>query len=594
MPRDDTESRAELSSPGQEVAKETSYQPSTPGNWIGPPTDVAEALDELASTGGGAASSVVFITDATGAGTISNKSYLANTVPADKILTAFESDDDDITVTVEIDVISDDWQPASVTLSGAGATPVVVNKQDWTQVDNSRRFTATANLTDADTTGTITATMSDGDTSTVAYTRAADPPIVSSATWGQYTDPAWSGGEYPTDGETGLQTAVKSGDTVDIQFTLDSDATNIQVLNTGASSSTQTFGGAYSAGVNYIEGVVCGSRSGAQVFTIKANRDGGTYGATTATGNITMDQTAHAFNTIHNQVFDPVGNFALKSGDDCTGDVEITNWSAGNDVIAYASSEVTISAPTAYTEAKTYTYLAGTYTDSGTNVTITSRRKANGKQTTHSYLIKICNAAATLSLTPASTATRWRSKTGGDNSDTITITSNYELKSLTCTRDPADDGDALGAWSGSPPDKTWTNTLTVGEEDTKNVGAAVYTWAGILATTGSGLTTAAIGTNPTYVIGGFEERTLDPAPYATLAAIGTMVTNEDNAANLIATRVGVGSLEYVGNDTVPQAGKYTIADSGGSFDADGDYFLWLDTAAAGVGLDEEFTIEESA
>ena len=539
--------------------------------------------------------STVYFTDATGAGVISGKTYEADTVPADKILTAFSSDNDDITVTLEIHSRSGSWMPDSVTVSGGGATPVTVERQNWTQVGSSRIWTASVNLTDADTSGVLTATMSDGDTATCTYTRLAEPPACSSADWGQ-NGGGFSSGEYPTSPDTGLQTAVKSGDEVYVQVTLDSSATRITVASGGAGTgSDQHFDDTYAAGTHVIGPVTCGSGTGSQVFTVKANRDGGSYGTSDDTPSISMDQASHSYTSLHNLVFSPADNFALKAGDSCTGDVEITNWSAGNDHISYTSSEVTVTDSGAYAETKTYTFLSGLYRDSGTNVTLTSRRKANGKQSSTSYLIKICNASATINMNGAESRLRSRA-TGGDKTYSLTAVSDFELKSYTTTRDagpPADDGPALGAWSGSAPDKTWTNTITIQEDDRKNTGAETYSWEGVDAVTGSGISKASISADPTYTVGGFESRDVAMAAYEHYNPIGTQVSNKDNANKLSCEIVGVKELEYVEN-TTPAEGKFTITDSGGNFDADGTYVRCLDTDFIDLGLPYTLRIEEAA
>jgi len=606
-------------------ADEVSFVPNDTSDWSGSvdPGTVADALDQLASTGGGGGSSdtyktvtgdtgstvasgedtlnveggagiettvtsdnvevaqtsTLFIVGAAGSGgtTVSDKNYEAGTSPASKVLTDFDCDGDSLTIDVEADAgagatVASGWQPA-VTVYGPGGESHAVT---LSQIDDTRRFEGTATFSAADQDGTFYATSADGGRSQdVAYDRLEDPPVCSSATWGQY-DGGWTGSEYPTSPDTGAQTAVKSGDTIDIQFTLDSSATNIQVTSSGASSSTQNFGGSYSSGTNYIEGVTCGSASGSQVFTIKANRDGGTYGATTNTDSISMDQTDHSYTSVHNHVFSPVDNFALGSGDSCTADVQITNWAAG-DYAEYTSSEVSITSDTTYAETKTYTYASGSYRDSGTNVTLTSRRKANGKQDSTTYLIKICNRSPVLTVSGATARLRSRAS-GGDKTYGITLSCNNELKDTpTLARDAADDGDALPGLSGSEPDKTWTANIAIGEEDTKNTGANSHTWTGISAEDGAGNTVSSITTNPDYTVGGFEERDVAMARFDQYNAIGTMVSNKNNASLLNCEVPEYGkTLTYVGSVT-PTTDGFTITDSSGNFDADGDYVRCLDS-----------------
>lgn len=109
----------------------------------------------------------------------------------------------------------------------------------------------------------------------------------------------------------------------------------------------------------------------------------------------------------------------------------------------------------------------------------------------------------------------------------------------------------------------------------------------------AGLTTNSINTNPNYTVGGFESRDINFAAYETHNAIGTMVTNKDNAAKLTCEIVGVKELTYVGNDT-PAADKFTITDAAGDFDADGIHVMCLDTDFINLGLPYILRVEELA
>ena len=546
-----------------------------------------------------------FVTDVTGrnGAAITDENYEAGTDPAGKVLEDCDTDGDDIRVHVEVDGPTTGWQPANdeVVVSG-GDSPAYAG--NWTRLGTgARRFSGYADISISTPGATdITVTAADGATAVVEVDRLADPPEVTSATWGQYNG-GWSGGEYPTSADTGLQAAVKETDTVDIQLTLDIAADEIRVQASGPSDGQSFTDGPYGPGTVYISGVTINDvANGNEAFTVDARQTGGSYGVSDDTPVIAVNQDAHSYSSFHDLVFNEgAGYFALASGHWMKGDLEITNWSAGNDYAGYVSSEVTISAGDGegagdYAETKKYTYASGTYRDSETNVTLTSRRKVNGKQNSTTYLVKICNAAPTLTMTGATARLRSRAA-GGDKTYFLMISSNYELmEAPTCSRDSGDDGDALGAWSGSAPDKTWLNTIAIGEEDTKNTGASTYSWNNqtVLATTGSGLTVATVANNSTYTVGGFEERDVAVSKFDQYEPIGTMVTNEDNAANLVMEYVGLGSGTYAENtDDDPGSKKFTIVDSGGSFDADGDYIKCNDSNIYDA-VDYTMRIEESA
>jgi len=546
-------------------------------------------LDDLPRTG-------IFVTafGNAGTGTVWAETYLSpDTEPTNKILTGGESDDATMTLTAEIHTLGDVWQPVSVDLFRSGsALGLTVLRAAWTKIGD-RLFTVTFTVTDASSSLTYHVETSDGKMSgDFAFVRGLDPPLMTSAAWdGTYPSAPGS----PASLDTGIQTAVKSVDTVTVTGGVETHATRITVESFGATSASQNFDGDYSSGTFSII-VTIGSDTGTKQFRLKANKDGGAYGSTFDTTDspaILLDQVAHSYTTFAASAFTPVSNFALKSGDSCTGTSTIGNWTA-SDKILYNFDDGTIASETVYVAAKTYSCTGGTYTDTGTNVQIDSRRKANGKGGTSQKtgLVKIANVAPTLTLTGATA--RLRSKTGADKTYALTLTGSQELKDTpTCVRDATDDGPAMGTWSGSEPDQTWTNTLTVEEDDTKNTGASNFSWEGIIATNGAGTIVAVIGTNPNYTVGGFEQRDIAIAKFDQFDPIGTMGTNLDNPNKLIAEYVGIGTAVYVTNTTDdPGSRKFTIVDGAGVFDPDGSFVKCNDSNIFDV-IPYTIRIEES-
>jgi len=126
----------------------------------------------------------------------------------------------------------------------------------------------------------------------------------------------------------------------------------------------------------------------------------------------------------------------------------------------------------------------------------------------------------------------------------------------------------LGSFSGGPT--TWTAALTCQEDDTKNSGAATYTWASLSATNRAEKVQTSISGDATYIIGGFEERDVAILKFDQYEPIGTMAS--DNSGKLACEYVGLGAGTYVANTADdPGSKKFTIVDSGGSFDADGNH-----------------------
>ena len=545
---------------------------------------VGRAIDDIPQTG------IFFVAlDSSNSGTVSNLAYLGSpaTSPPNIILTAGESDDNTFGLTVAIYVTTESgqWQHDAIRLyRNDVAIMTEVTRDLWTH-SNDRVFTYEFNVTDgsADALYDVRTTDGKAQSADFDYTRGLNAPEILTAAWN---------GTYPTSADTGLQTAVKSGDVVTVAGTVDTHATSIQVTNAGASSTTQNFNDDYSSGAFSIS-VVIGSRTGSQQFSLRANKDGGAYGSTFTTTDspaIVLDPNSHSYGSAI-AFFEGAGDFALSADaahNDVTVQRSITNWVSG-DYVLWSSSQVSIASPDVYATSKVHTYSSGSYNDSSNNVTITSRRKANGKQSTLNYLVKIANATPILTICAngncASPITRFVSKTGTDKTYAIQLNCDQELRATpTLTRDAGDAGVvALPALSGTAPDKTWDATLTVKETDPKNFGTDTHTWSGVMATNGAGRITVGITTNPNYAIGGFDERELNLANHQEYAAIGTYATNKANTS-LIVCRVdqyGV-TLTYVGSVT-PTSNGYTIVNSSGTFDADGNYVRVLDSAIYDVG-----------
>ncbi len=532
----------------------------------------------------------VFITGATGSGVISNKAFEANTIPANKVLDSFSSDNDDITINLEMHVLSNAWQPEDVIVSLPSATSATVTKDNWTQVDDSRVFTATANIADANTTGTITATMSDGDIATCDYTRELDPPLVLTAVIDNHSTTTGGDAHCPA-----AQTQVKENDTLDISGTTEAHADEVYVLDSDVTNGKGLQGpfavvaSAWSGTINVGSGT-----DATAIYVCYAKVTGGDAGANkNSTENVDLNQIIPTFSAA--VITYPGTQLAIKDAETVTVTITHTNIEVG-DTYLYsdnATGELTIPNTTTYVAGKANVARnVGDYRVSGTNYDLViTRTTKNGASATKNTTVKISNNAPTLTMTGATN--RLRSQVGDSQSYPLLITSDFQLKAFDCERDGADDGPAFaGAWTGSGSgDTTWTENIFVEEDDTKNVGAAEHTYANILATGLSEKTTNTIGTNPNYTIGGFETRDVSFLAFEEYNAIGTMASNKDNANKITCEIVGVKGLTYVGN-TTPAADKFTITDSGGTFDADGDYVRLLDADFIGLGLAYDLRIEE--
>lgn len=507
--------------------------------------------------GGGDITSYVFITAATGAGTISNKTYEANTVPANKILTAFESDNDSITVTVEVHALSDSWQPASVTVSLPGATSVVVNKQDWVQVANTRIWTATANLVDAAASGTITATMSDGDTATVTYTRALDPPLVLTAVWDdQGTNPD----AYPA-----VQTQFKNNDNMQLSGTAETHADEVYIKDFGATSG-QGLQGPYAvvAGVWTAANVKAGSATGLQNFKVYAKVTGGTAGPDfTSPTTTNHSQTVPTFTGgAQSDIAYPAGQEALKNAETCNITVTHTNAAAG-DTYLYdnnGTGELTIPSTTTYAATKNgVARAAGNYRESGTNYRLTvTRTQKNGAAATKSVTVKIAHTlpVVTVAQNTGSTALpRMGTDNGTNNYKDQTVYLNSTQANLSTytpalTQDAGDTATWQGSWAANG-NLRYTRALRVADGDINAGGQAGnnFTWVSCSIKNRAGKEATTITTNPDYSLGGFATRTLSILGGTHTKDIGVPVVDTAKVTVVNQSKGGAPAQTYEGNVT---------------------------------------------
>jgi hypothetical protein len=421
--------------------------------------------------------------------------------------------------------LGDDWQPASVTVSGGGATPVPVAKQDWTQVGSSRIWTAEANLTDADTTGTITATMSDGDTSEVSYTRALDPPLVLTAVIDVHSTNTGGDPHCPY-----AQTQVKENDTLDISGTAESHADEVYVKDFEVTTG-QGLQGPFTVTAGVWSGTIdVGSGTDATAnYKCYAKVTGGTAGADfTSTENVDKDQTApnHALSLTDY----PGTQEALKDAEDAeltlthanaeagdtyafddnsTGELEISNTQNG------AEDLTSWNGGTKWAERK-----AGNYRESGTNFRLTvTRTQKNGKSATINATIRIAHVVAVITVDRYSAMdglnARLRTDDGDDNYYDHQIRLKADQARLS-TDTPEIQGPPIGTFQGSWVEESTTEyrrNLRIADSDivAGGQGANNYVWND--STTVSWVNrankeTTTVTTGNSFSVGGFDERQL--------------------------------------------------------------------------------------
>lgn len=536
--------------------------------------------------------SVPWITNVTGGNV--NLTYVAGTDPANKVVTAVESDELVLQVYIEVDAGGWGWQPI-VWVNGQ----IVSLSRIGTE---GRRFSGNVSITMTGD-GTIAITTSDLASYSIPFTQLVGPEIMT-VNYAQHPDHTGGSMYCPYD-----QTQVSADDQVKLSGTVEVEATEIWVKAEGACVG-EGLQGPFTDIVGTIFNcwpVNVGNASGNQKVTVYAKNASGAQGDDMQTMNtVACDQTYPAFGSPAIQY--PTNQYALKGTEDAEVTLACTNW-VSSDTAAYSDNgtgELEISNVqngaedlTTYQAAKWAERKAGSYrddTDSDNYKLTVTRSGRNGRSASATTVVWIANVAPSLTVSITGSPVRLRSKTGTVKTYNVTLSSPHYLISTPADpqleRDAGDDGPTLPELSGSAPDKTWTATITIEEDDTKNTGSDVYSWSQVSAYGPAGLQTTTIGTNPDYTVGGFEQRDIEFSQFEEYNPIGTMASNKDNANLITCEAVGIGALTYY-TDTNQHSMGFTITDSAGNYDPDGNYVRCLDSNIYD-NVDYTLRIEEAA
>ena len=488
---------------------------------------------QLSPSGGGGGSSnnaPVWITDITptSTGIVSAKTYVPGTIPSNVVLSTAVSNTFNVTVHVAVAGGELSYSP-TVSINGTQAT--------LTQSSTPRWFTGIVNLTLTGTSATVTATSSENSTSVVNLTLATSGPSVLTLIFGAYP---------------GTQTALKSGDHITCSGTTDPSATSIVVYGTTLTVS----GGAFSGTLTV------GSQSGSYYPTAVASNSFGTAGATfTSITALNLDQTYPTISGV--SITYPVGETAFGTGGVGALNNTITNYSS----VTYSSSNFSIASPTTYATSKVITNTASGYI-TGNNITITAVRTNNNAVTTYNAAALIATVAPTASISISGSPVQLISSPTGITY-TINLTTSQPIVSAPTLN--ATYGTWSGSWSGSG--SSWSRGLIISDATPRGTG----TFTTLSITGASGLVGSTITSGSTYIVGGSNQRILTYAPYSRVAAIGTSVYNQNNT---VASYTGGNTLTLHTDNGVYVNGYY-IANSDGTYNANGSYLGISDTAFAG-------------
>lgn len=512
----------------------------------------------------GLLSAPIFITDVTpqSSGIVGLKQYVANTVPAEVIVTDAIADTGAVRVHFLAEGSNTSYNPVVTGRIGSGTE---VNAQSMTQrADSPRVFEGYVDLTiTADS--TVTLTSSTGSTTTVDLVFAADGPESQTVVLGSLP---------------GAQTEAKENDVIAITGTAPNSATSFTVSNAGAAKSGTigTIGADDSAGAGFrtFSGtIVVSGRSGALGATVVAANALGTNGDPVVSSNtITLNQTYPSISAP--AVSYPGAQSALKDTESATVTSTVTN----ADTVAYTTSaDLTVTAANTYAVNKTVTRQSGSYVRNVNNYTITATKASNGAVTTRNGRINIAHVAPTATVSIIGNPGRLRSSAAGEDY-VVRISPNQVLDGAPSLVAPA--GTWQGSWTQSG--NNWQRTLRIVDTDAKGT----HTFTGLQLPSLSDRDGSSITTGASYVLGGFTIRDITFTAFAQRAAIGTAISDINKT---VARYKGVTPDLTLRNDTNNVAQSYTIVDASGTYDATGDHVFINDVDFAGSNTSGTLIVE---
>ncbi len=549
-------------------------------------------VDRMAAAG---AAAPVFITDVTnsGSGIVGSKTYVANTVPANAVISSALTDDNTVTIVVMAEGGSSFYSPV-LTVRGnpaltAGEGSVITLTQD--QYDK-RTFIGSAPITISGTT-TVTITSDTGGSASVVVNRAAAGPEVQAVTIGAYPNG---------------QTAVRSGQVVTFSGVVENAATQLDVIAggaAGAKSNAATFGATDSGGTGFktfTGSFTVGSATGSALrLTVQAKNSLGTYGSQKASTNtISLDQVVPTISNL--AIAYPGVQEAIKGTEQATLTFTLSNATSSNATVG--GSLNILSGNDSLSTSIVVQGVGSGDVVSGTNFTITASKPSNGSSVSVSGLTKVVNSSQVNSISIVGSPARLTSSASGQ-SYTVYIESNLDLIG-------DGSGQAVYAPTFTSPvgqlsnitrvtDRRWQATLVIKDTDARGS----FNFANISTTGLSGIqVTTASGT--AFVVGGFTERTMTIPLYDanTIGRTADLGVAVGDVTKLVASLAGT-PLTFVSNVNDATL-SFTIVDRPQGFsnpyvqvaqyDPNGHYFYLNDRDQAGANTTGTltFTIREDA
>tara|TARA_Y100001963_G_scaffold158990_1_gene260727 strand:- start:3817 stop:5496 length:1680 start_codon:yes stop_codon:yes gene_type:complete len=522
------------------------------------------------NTAGGIFITSVVPTSATGNNIVGFYEYVQNTIPSDYLITKATTNVEAIRISFLASPKVNEFTIGVVAEWGEGQTKAA----DFIEVapEDRRLYAGYVDivLDPARTEETVRLVSSTGSDVVLNLDVLIGGPAIQSATLGALPDG---------------QTELKAGDTVSISGTVGNDATEIDVLNSGISGDRHslTLGAEDSAGEGlktFSGTITVSSRSGTLAAQLTARNMLGTEGDVFNSDTATLNQTKPS---ISNAAYDyPPNQQAIKNAESVGISITITD----ADSVQYdVAAGLTINNPTVYAQTKTVSRIDdGTieYSINDNNLLgVTATRAANGAVATKYFDINVVNVPPTATLAFIGNPARLRSSAGGEDYTLQVIPSQPLIEAPSALSAAANAGEFVGSWSQSG--SNYRHTFKVVDADLRGT----FQFTGLEITGLSGIVSNTIANGSAYTIGGAVARILVVPALSRVVAIGTSV------ADFSKTRAQYVDADELTRqpDTSNVVRGFTITDSEGNFNANGDYLFISDEAFAGANTSGTLQIE---
>jgi hypothetical protein len=526
------------------------------------PTHVMRKLDVEALVGSTAPPLYIVNVTPTSTGIVGEKNFVANTVPVNQVLEDCVANTYNIRVHVLAEGDSTFYSPV-VDVNG-------VNVALSEHPTDKRLFEGYADVVMTED-GILTATSSSDAETTANITFLIGGPVVQTLV---------------IDSLPGSQTTVKEDDIISISGTVANDATSMSVENEAAAKGGSiTLGAIDSAGAGFrtftgsaITSAMPSAYSAS--FAVTGTNSLGTEGEYKYSpfNGLEVDQAVPQL--VLNSITYPSGQTALKGSESATLAISASNFES----IEYIFDDGTVADPNSHSPSKVAT-LTGAGDITSNNFTVNADKPSNGSSATLEAAVHVATTVSNAGISILGNPARLRSSDGGENY-VVRVLSTQTIREAPTLSPSVNGGTFTGGWTSSNGGKEWRRTINI--KDSDDVGAHTFTNFSYVNGAGVTATEASPDSDADYTIGGMTFRSLIVPAFSQIVALGSNVGIIVKCSGRYA---GADDLLALRNDTANVTKSFTITDSGGNYDPNGDYFFINDAAFAGSNTSGTLVVE---